>query len=114
MKNKSNIKKVRRNIAVVGVIGGIIEIATIALWIIKGLWIPFAVSYAIILAVCLGWLLPYYYKKISYICPNCHEVFKPTFIEMTFANHTPKTRKLTCPHCESKKWCVETYDENSD
>lgn len=114
MKNKESIKKVRRNMIMLAIVCGAVEIATIALWIAKGLWVPFVVSYTIILAVCLGWLLPYYYKKISYICPCCHEVFKPKFWEMVWASHTPKTRKLTCTHCGKKHWCVETYDENFD
>lgn len=114
MKSKEKMKKVRVNMAIYAVIFGGAEIATILLWILKGLWLPFAIVYALALVVGLFWLLPYYYKKVSYICPTCHEVFKPTFKEMFWANHTPKTRKLTCPHCETKKWCVETYDENSD
>ncbi len=114
MKTKDKMRKVRINMAIYAIIGGIAEIATIALWIAKGLWIPFAIAYTIIFAVGIFWLVPYYYKKVSYICPSCHEVFKPKFKEMFWANHTPKTRKLTCPHCSEKKWCVETYDENSD
>ena len=114
MKNKGNLKKVRQNMMIYAITGGAIEIATIALWIAKGLWIPFAISYAVVAAVGIFWLLPYYYRKISYICPCCHEVFKPSFLEMTFAGHTPKTRKLSCPHCKKKHWCVETSDENSD
>ncbi len=114
MKTKDKMRKVRINMAIYAILGGIGEIATIALWVVKGWWIPFVVAYAIILAVGVLWLLPYYFKKVSYICPSCHEVFKPKFWEFFFAGHTPKTRKLTCPHCEGKKWCVETYDENSD
>lgn len=114
MKNKDNIKKVRKNMLIYAIIGGIVEIVTLALWIAKGLWLPFAISYVIVAAVGIFWLLPYYYKKVSYICPACHEVFKPKFWEMVWAGHTSKTRKLTCPHCNQKKWCVETYDINSD
>ncbi len=114
MKTKDKMKKVRINMAIYAVLAVIAEVATIALWILKGLWVPFVIAYAIIFAVALLWLLPYYYKKVSYICPSCHEVFKPKFKEMFWANHTPKTRKLTCPHCSEKKWCIETYDENSD
>ena len=33
----------------------------------------------------------------------------PTFKEMFWAVHTVKTRKLTCPHCNRKGYCVETY-----
>lgn len=114
MKNKSNLKKVRQKMMVYAIAGGAIEIATILLWILKGLWIPFAISYVVIAALGIFWLLPYYYKHIAYICPHCHEVFKPSLKEVLWANHTPKTRKLTCTHCNKKSWCVEIYDENSD
>ena len=114
MKNKDKLKKVRQKMMIYAIAGGAVEIATIALWIMMGLWIPFAISYVIVAAVGIFWLLPYYYKKISYICPECHEVFKPNFWEFVFANHTPKTRKLTCSHCNKKHWCVETYEENSN
>lgn len=114
MKSKEKMKNVRVNMAIYAIVAGVAEIATVALWIAKGIWQPFVIAYAVILAVGLLWLLPYYYKKMSYICPCCHGVFKPKFREFFFAGHTPKTRKLTCPHCIEKKWCVEVYDENSN
>lgn len=49
--------------------------------------------------------------KIAYICPNCHQLFQPTYREFVFARHTPKTRKLTCPHCHEKSYCLETAKE---
>ena len=33
---------------------------------------------------------------------------KGKFKEGFFANHTPKTRKLTCPACGKKSFCIET------
>lgn len=50
-------------------------------------------------------------RKIAYICPNCHQLFQPTYREFAFARHTPKTRKLTCPHCHEKSYCLETAKE---
>lgn len=114
MKTKEKMKKVRINMAIYAVTFGVVEIVTALLGVLRGMWIPFAVVYALAAVVAFAWLTPYYYKKTAYICPCCHEVFKPKFKEMFWANHTPTTRKLTCPHCEEKKWCVETYDENSD
>ena len=52
----------------------------------------------------------YYHKKVSYICPHCHKVFKPTYKEMLFSNHTPTTRKLTCTECGVNGFCVEVAD----
>ena len=50
-------------------------------------------------------------RKVAYICPNCHQLFQPTYREFAFARHTPKTRKLTCPHCHEKSYCLETAKE---
>jgi DNA-directed RNA polymerase subunit RPC12/RpoP len=46
---------------------------------------------------------------VKYICPECHEVFKPTMKEAFWANHTPTARKLTCPACGRKGFCVEIW-----
>ncbi len=75
-----------------------------------GLWWSFIVYAAV--AIPWGiWVSKYYYKKVGYICPHCHALFKPKFKEMFWANHTPKTRKLRCPHCEKKSFCLEVYYE---
>ena len=53
-------------------------------------------------------LLVYHYRKqVEYLCPNCHRVFDPSFKEFAIAGHTPSTRKLTCPHCHVKSYCLE-------
>ena len=44
-----------------------------------------------------------------YECPECGVKFVPTLKDFAFANHTPKTRKLTCPNCGSKEYCEESY-----
>lgn len=54
----------------------------------------------------------HFLRKIAYICPNCHQLFQPTYREFVFARHTPKTRKLTCPHCHEKSYCLETAKED--
>lgn len=114
MKNKDKRRRVIRNMLLAAIPLEVFEIGTAVLWATEGIWWPFAITTALEIAIAFLWMIPYYYKKISFICPTCHEVFKPKYWEMFWANHTPKTRKLTCPVCNKKHWCVETYDENSD
>ena len=49
----------------------------------------------------------HYRKQFEYLCPNCHKIFGPSFKEFALASHTPRTRKLTCPHCHMKAYCLE-------
>ena len=49
----------------------------------------------------------HYRKQFEYLCPNCHKAFDPSFKEFAIAGHTPRTRKLTCPHCHVKTYCLE-------
>lgn len=107
MNNKKKLRKVRAVMLGVGLILDAIEIATLILGITRGIWWPFAIGVGILV---LGgiWISAYYFKNVAYLCPQCHKVFKPSFKEAFFANHTPNTRKLTCPHCGHKGFCVET------
>ena len=49
----------------------------------------------------------HYRKQFEYLCPNCHKAFDPSFKEFALAGHTPRTRRLTCPHCHVKTYCLE-------
>ena len=49
----------------------------------------------------------HYRKQFEYLCPNCHRTFDPSSKEFALAGHTPRTRKLTCPHCHVKSYCLE-------
>lgn len=57
--------------------------------------------------VILIWIISYYHKSVEYLCPNCHKTFLPRLKEFSLAAHTPRTRKLTCPHCHEKSYCLE-------
>lgn len=112
MENKKKLRKLRGIILTVGLGMDGIEIATLILWILTGIWWPFAVGMSLVLAMGV-WVSVYYFKNTAYICPVCHTVFKPFFKEAFFASHTPRTRKLTCPQCHHKGFCVETYREET-
>ncbi|CCI82413.1 MerR family transcriptional regulator [Lactobacillus hominis] len=56
-------------------------------------------------------LSKYCYDRVEYVCPNCGEIFIPSFLAFNLAAHTPKFRKLTCPKCEKKSYCLEISRE---
>ena len=89
---------------------GILQWSSIILWITKGIWWLFLV-WAIVLIPYAFFFSRWYFKKMAYICPQCHTVFQPTVREGFWANHTPATRKLTCPSCGHRGFCVEIAAE---
>ena len=110
MQNKKKLHRMRWTMVLTGIPVTALQWVSIILWITKGMWWLFAI-WAVI-AIPWGIIVSrYYFKRTAYICPNCHNVFKPSFKEMFWANHTPTTRKLTCTSCGKKSFCVETYDE---
>ena len=113
MQNKKKLFKLRTVMIIVAVLAELIEIGTVLLWILEGIWWPFAVGMPVAIALCL-WLTGYYYKQVAYICPACHKVFRPKFWSFFNAFHTPNTRKLTCPACGHKGYCVETHVSAAD
>lgn len=64
----------------------------------------------IIFMMALG-LSRYYYDNVEYVCPNCGDVFIPSFLAFNLAPHTPKFRKLTCPKCGKRSYCLEISRE---
>lgn len=108
MANKKKLHKVYLLMMVVGIVAEVIEDVSLIYAIITGNWWPFAVGLPIMIAATV-WLVWYYFKHVSYICPKCHAVYKPRFREFLFARHTINTRRLTCTECGQKGFCVETY-----
>ena len=110
MKQKNKLSKMRWTMVLTGIPATALQWISIILWITKGQWWLFAVW----ACVAIPWGIAvsvYYYRHAAYICPECHEVFKPPFKEMFWAYHTPKMRRVTCPKCGHKGLCVEVYDD---
>ena len=108
MENKKKMKQLHAILLITGLPLNIIQWTSVILWIAMGLWWFFA-AYVLIAIPYMVWAINFYFKRVAYICPQCHEVFKPNFKEAFFARHTPTLRKLTCTCCGYKGFCVETY-----
>lgn len=110
MKNRNELRKLRAVTLITGIPVTALQWVSVVLWITKGIWWLFAV-WACVAAVFGVWISVFYFGRVKYICPECHEVFKPGFKEVFWAAHTPKMRRLTCPKCGRKGLCVEVYAE---
>ena len=110
MKNKKQLKKLRTIILTVGIPATLLLWTSIILAITMGMWWLFAVG-AVLYVFGATFISVYYFRNTAYICPNCHHVFKPSFKEALFADHTPKMRRLTCPECNHKGLCIEVFAE---
>lgn len=111
MENKKKMRQLHAILLITGIPISIIQWTSIILWIATGIWGLFAL-YVIVFIPYAIWISNFYFKRVAYICPQCHEVFKPNFKEAFFARHTPTLRKLTCTCCGYKGFCVETYDNS--
>ena len=110
MKDKNKLRKMRWMMILTGIPVTTLQWVSIILWITRGMWWLFVVW--VIAAVLYGVLVSvHYFGNVEYICPECHEVFKPRIKEAFWAYHTPKMRRLTCPKCGRKGLCVEVYAE---
>lgn len=110
MERRAQLKRVHGTMLLAGVPMSLLEVTGIVLWIVTGVWWPFAVY--LLLAVPFGiWVSRYYFRRVAYLCPQCHTVFRPALREAFFARHTPSARKLTCTCCGYHGFCVETVND---
>ena len=108
MESKKKLNAMYRNVFLGGIPLAVLQVASVLLWIFRGIWWPFVLWAVIAIPFAFFWTR-YYYRHTAYICPQCHEVFRPAFKEAFFARHTMKTRKLTCAKCGHHGFCVETW-----
>lgn len=111
MEKKEQLRRIHITLILAGIPMSLLEITGIVLWIVLGLWWPFALY----LLACIPFgivISRYYFRRVAYICPQCHTVFRPVFREAFFARHTPTARKLTCRCCGYHGFCIETAAAN--
>lgn len=114
MTNETRYKELMRSmwkLAAIELIVELIGIVISAYFIINKMSAAAFVSVAILVVILIAMsivLLKNYYQKVAYICPNCDYKFIPELKKFMFAAHTPHTRRLRCPNCHKKSYCLET------
>ena len=110
MKQKNKLTKMRWMMILTGIPVTALQWIAIVLGITNGLWWLLGVWAAVAIpwGICVS---INYFRSVDYICPECHEVFRPKFGESFWAYHTPRMRRLTCPKCGRRGMCVEVYSE---
>lgn len=108
MENKKKMNRLYIRFLAMAIPVELVKAGTIILWIAKGIWWPFVV-WMLMMIPLVWWFVKYYHQKVTYICPQCHTTFRPAMKEFFWANHTLRTRKLTCTCCGHKGFCVETW-----
>lgn len=113
MKQKNKLSRMRWGMVFTGIPVTALQWTSIILWITHGFWWLFVIwaCVAISWGICVS---KHYFTRVAYICPECHEVFKPNLKEALWSYHTPKMRRLTCPKCGRKGLCLEVYAEKED
>lgn len=72
-------------------------------------WIRiFFIALAFVLLIPSIILLCYFDRESgSFECKHCGHRFTPTFKAYIFGAHTITRRKLKCPNCHKKSWCIK-------
>lgn len=108
---KTALTRVHQRLLVFGLLIDAIELSAFIYGIFSGHWWPFAGAILVAIVLALG-AVRWYLQAVNYVCPNCQAEFKPTYWVAFWSRHTPKARKLTCPHCHQTNFCVEVYDQH--
>lgn len=110
VKQKNKLKQLHAFLLITGIPISMLQWGSIILLISSRIYWPFII-WAVLAIPYAIWVSIYYFKNVAYICPQCHEIFRPKFKEALWARHTPTLRKLTCTCCGYHGFCIEVYGE---
>ena len=111
LEGKYALKRLRLLMVFLGLPLEFLQWFSVVYWITNGVWWPFALW--ITLTTIFGVIITaYYFKKIAFLCPECHRVFTAPFKDVFTQKHTPTMRFLTCPCCGHKGYCIEVMADN--
>ncbi|KRL87376.1 MerR family transcriptional regulator [Ligilactobacillus apodemi] len=109
MENAKHLRNLRLKMVIIGILIDVILWGSVIYVILTGhSWWLIGGAIGLTLLLVTG-LVRYYYRRVAYICPNCHFEFNPSYREFFWSAHTPRTRKLTCPNCHQTSFCPEIY-----
>ena len=111
MTNRKKLRNLRVFMLLTGIPMSILQWSSVILWITRGIWWLFLV-WALVAILYGIWFSRWYFRKMAYICPQCHAVFQPAVKDGLWTRHTAATRKLTCPSCGHRGFCVEIAAES--
>ena len=110
MSNREKIRNIRMILLATGLPLAVLQWSSIILWLTKGIWWPFLVWAVVVIPYAI-WVVRWYFRKMAFICPQCHTVFKATVRDGLMTIHSNAARKLTCPSCGHHGFCVEVAAE---
>lgn len=112
MANQRALRQVHLRLVGGGLVMDALEIAGLVYSWLTGNWWVFGGAMLVAVLVAIG-LTRHYFLQVAYTCPHCHTTFQPRFWQAFWAGHSPRTRKLTCPHCGQTDFCVETIAKDA-
>ena len=96
-----------------GMFGNVLLWGSLWLSFVWGSIFPAIIGF-LLSSIYVSFLVGYFYRQVAYICPECHQIFRPPFKSFFLASHTPRTRKLTCPQCHKRSHCIEIMAVNQE
>ena len=113
VENKKKLDRLYYKFIAVAFVLAIPQWGSVAWWIIRGDWRPFAIVWSLLIPAA-AIMLRVLHKNRAFICAECGATFKPRFWQSVHASGTGQpVWKLTCTKCGHYGVCVEVYAKES-